>query len=275
MKAYSTREISELLGMPPEKIRALARTAIVNPQRDARGHLRFSFQDIVLLRTAQGLLADEKNPRRVWRAMRTLGKQQHNGRPLSAIRMRLEGADVLVSSGNTTWNPVSGQTLFDFSRDGAAEKVSLLEPRSTARASQVAKSADDWFELGIALEQVGATLDAEAAYRSAFSEDPSHVDSRINLGRLRHAAQALPEAEALYRRALALDPGHGVAHFNLGVVLEDRGKLEQAMEAYHSALRCDPPVPEAHFNLARLYERCGDQRAALRHLSSFKRLKDR
>src|SRR5690606_192386 len=102
MKAYSTREIAELLGMPPERIRALARAAFVNPQRDARGHLRFSFQDIVLLRTAQGLLSSDRNPRRVWRAMRTLGGQQHNGRPLSSVRMRLEGSDILVSAGNTT-----------------------------------------------------------------------------------------------------------------------------------------------------------------------------
>lgn len=275
MKAYSTREIAELLGMAPERIRALARTAFVNPQRDARGHLRFSFQDIVLLRTAQGLLSGEQSPRRVWRAMRTLGKQQQNGRPLSSVKMRIQGEDLLVSAGNTTWNPESGQTLFDFSRDRAADRVSLLERRGQARASQVAKSADDWFELGIALEQVGATLDAEAAYRSAFASDPAHVDSRINLGRLRHAAQALPEAESLYREALALDPQHGVAHFNLGVVLEDRGALKEAMQMYERALACDPPVAEAHFNLARLYEHKGDQQAALRHLSSFKRLKDR
>jgi tetratricopeptide (TPR) repeat protein len=274
MKAYTTREIADLLGMAPERIRSLARTAFVNPQRDARGRLQFSFQDIVLLRTAQSLLSAEKSPRRVWRAMRTLGKQQHDGRPLSAVRMRIEGAELLVSAGNTTWNPVSGQTLFDFSRDGAADSVSLLERRSTARASRVAKTADDWFELGIALERVGATLDAEAAYRSAFAIDPAHVDSRINLGRLRHAAQALAEAESLYREALALDPAHGIAHFNLGVVLEDRGALKEAMETYKRALKCDPPVPEAHFNLARLYEHSGDQRAALRHLSSFKRLKD-
>lgn len=261
--------------MPPERIRALARTAFVKPQRDARGHLRFSFQDIVLLRTAQGLLKNEGNSRQVWRAIRTLGQQLRDTRPLSSIKMRLEGADVLVSASNTTWNPVSGQTLFDFSLDRAVDKVSQLERPTNVPAARVAKTADDWFELGIALERVGATLDAEAAYRNAFEIEPSHVDSRINLGRLRHAAQALIEAEALYRHAVALDSGHAVAHFNLGVVLEDRGEVQEAMEMYKRSLQCDPQVAEAHFNLARLYESSGDPRAALRHLSSFKRLKDR
>ena len=274
MRAYSTREVADLLGTTPERVRALARTAVVNPQRDARGRLRFSFQDIVLLRAAQGLLKGNGSPRRVWRAMRTLGRQL-DGRPLSSIRMRVEGADLLVSASNTTWNPESGQTLFDFSQVSGADSVSLAEKRSSALASRLAKTADEWFELGVALESVGATLDAEAAYRNAFRMDKAHVDSRINLGRMRHAAQALREAESLYRQAIAFCPGHGVAHFNLGVVLEDEGLIEEAMHMYQRALACEPPVPEAHFNIARLYEQRGDQRAAIRHLASFKRLKDR
>lgn len=272
MKAYSTREVADLLGIAPERVRALARTVITEPQRDGRGRFVFSFQDIVLLRTAQGLLSDG-DPRRVWRAMRTLGRQL-DGRPLSSIRMRIEGRDVLVTASNTTWNPESGQTLFDFSGEPRGERVSLAERRSAALASRLAKSADDWFELGIALESVGATLDAEAAYRNAVRVDETHVDARINLGRMRHAAQALVEAESLYRQALALAPGHGVAHFNLGVVLEDKGVPDEAMAEYRAALDCVPPVPEAHFNLARLHEQRGDSQAALRHLASFKRLED-
>src|SRR5690606_18945134 len=81
MRAYSTREVAELLGVAPERVRALARTVIAEPARDDRGRLRFSFQDIVLLRQAQGLLNGNGHPRRVWRAMRSL-RQQLDGRPL-------------------------------------------------------------------------------------------------------------------------------------------------------------------------------------------------
>ncbi|MFO7287579.1 MAG: tetratricopeptide repeat protein [Gammaproteobacteria bacterium] len=274
MKAYSTREVAELLGVAPARVRTLARSVIPEPARDERGRLRFSFQDIVMLRQAQGLLNGHEHPRRVWRVMRAL-RRQLGGRPLSSIKMRVEGREVLVTASNTTWNPESGQTLFDFSSEPRAERVSLAERRSVALASRLAKSADDWFELGVALESVGATLDAEAAYRNAFRVDKRHVDSRINLGRMRHAARALAEAEALYREALELEPGHGIAHFNLGVVLEDVGDIDGAMSEYRRALECDPPVPEAHFNLARLLEQRGDTREALRHLASFKRLKDR
>lgn len=275
MKAYSTREVAELLGVAPERVRALARAACVDPERDAHGRLRFSFQDIVLLRNAQGLLGHRSGARRAWRAIRTIGRELQD-RPLSSVRMRLEGSEVLVSASNTTWNPESGQTLLDFSgADAAADSVSLAERRSAALASRLARSGEDWFELGVALESVGATLDAETAYRNAFRVEPSNVDSRVNLGRLRHAARALEEAESLYRDALALQPDHGIARFNLGVVLEDKGAADEAMEAYGRALECEPPVIEAHVNLARLYEERGDEQAAVRHLASFKRLKDR
>jgi tetratricopeptide (TPR) repeat protein len=278
MSSYSTRQLAALLGMPAERIRALARTALVAPRRTPRGHLRFSFQDLVLLRTAKSLLNGNRNARRVWRALRSLGRQLGASRSLSSIRMQLQGSELLATAGRTTWHAESGQTVLDFSRAGSAATVEPLAPRAAARAGRAARrepSAEEWFELGIALEQTGTAGEAEAAYRRAFEIDPAHVDSRINLGRLRHAAEALEEAEALYREALGLAPGHAIVHFNLGVVLEDRGTLDEATKMYERALALDPTLAEAHYNLARLFELRGDERAALRHLSSFKRLQKR
>ncbi len=273
MTPYSTRQLATLLEVRPERIRALARRAEVTPARDERGRLHFSFQDLVLLRTANDLARDAACPRRVWRALRSLGRQLRDGTPLSAIRMRIEGGRLLATSAQTTWVPESGQTLFDFARAGAPPKVEALSPRAAARAVRQQPTAEEWFELGIALEQSGAEADAEAAYRQAFTTDPAHVDARINLGRLRHAAQALDEAESLYREALGLEPTHAVACFNLGVVLEDHGRLEDAAASYERALGLDPELAEAHYNLARLCELAGDERAALRHLASYRRLK--
>ncbi len=226
----------------------------------------------MLLRTANALSQDAASPRQVWQALRSLGRQLRDGTPLSAVRMRVEGGRLLATSARTTWVAESGQTLFDFARAAAPPKVEAL-PRAAARRVSQQPSAEEWFELGVALEQSGAEGDAEAAYQQAFAADPAHVDSRVNLGRLRHAAQAFDEAEALYREALELDPGHAVACFNLGVVFEDLGKLEEAAASYESALRRDSELAEAHYNLARLCELAGDERGALRHLASYRRLK--
>ena len=271
MKAYSTREVAELLGMPMQQIRALVRTGVIKPQRLGR-RWRFSFQDLVLLRTAQGLTDARVPQRRVWRALKALGAQLPADRPLSAVRVQVDGDRVIVRDSNTTWEPESGQTVLDFSVSELGRKVAPLARDSIREALRTAETPDQWFQAGLDSEQIGATSDAEAAYRKAIELDSRHVAALINLGRLRHVARALEEAEALYRRALACEADHPTARFNLGVVLEDRGATQEAIKEYCEAARLDPRVADVHYNLARLYQQSGDQQSALRHFSRFRAL---
>ncbi len=271
MKAYSTREVAELLGVPVQRIRALVRAGLIDPQR-CGNRWKFSFQDLVLLRTAHGLV-DAKVPKgRVWRALKALSEQLPADRPLSAVRVLIDGDRVIVRDSNTTWEPESGQTVLDFSVQELGRKVAPLARDSVREALKSARTADDWFRAALDSEQIGATAEAEAAYHRAIEIDPAHVAALINLGRLSHVAHALEEAEALYRRALAAEPEHPTARFNLGVVLEDRGETREAIEQYCEAARLDPRVADVHYNLARLYQQSGDQQAALRHFSQFRAL---
>jgi tetratricopeptide (TPR) repeat protein len=272
MKAYSTREVAELLGLSPTRVRSLVRAGVVAPQHAANGRATFSFQDLVLLRTAKGLIDANVPARRITKALKALASQLPKDRPLSAVRVQIDGERVIVRDSNSSWEPESGQTVLDFSVRELGEKVAPLARDTVQRALRRASSAEDLFQAALESEQIGATEDAEAAYRHVIAADPSHVAARINLGRLRHVAKALDEAEQLYRQALELDPRHPTARFNLGVVLEDRGATDEAIEAYREAVRLDPRVADVHFNLARLYQQSGDQQAALRHFSRFKAL---
>jgi tetratricopeptide (TPR) repeat protein len=272
MKAYSTREVADLLGISATRVRALVRSGVVIPQRDAAGHAEFSFQDLVLLRTAKGLDDANVSPRRVTKALQALARQLPTDKPLSAVRVQIDGSRVIVRDNLGTWEPESGQAVLDFTVRELGEKVAPLARDSVQRALRAASRTEDVFQAALESEQIGAITDAEAAYRSVVESDAAHVAARINLGRLRHVAKALDEAEKLYREALVLEPNHPTARFNLGVVLEDRGQTVEAMEQYLEAVRLDPRVADVHFNLARLYQQTGDQQAALRHFSRFKAL---
>ncbi|HLF10019.1 MAG TPA: tetratricopeptide repeat protein [Gammaproteobacteria bacterium] len=273
MKAYSTREVAELLAIPAQRVRTLARAAgLLDPQRSSGKRHRFSFQDVVLLRTAKGLAEAKLDPRRIWRAIKALSAQLPPDRPLSAVRVQVEGTRVIVRDNNTAWEPESGQTILDFSVQELSEKVAPMVRESVRRALHTAATAEQWFEAALECEQMGANAEAESAYRSALHLQADHVAATINLGRLRHVARALPEAEELYRQALRLEPDHPTARFNLGVVLEDRGATQDAIAQYKEAVRLDPRVADVHYNLARLYQQTGDQQAALRHFSRFKKL---
>jgi tetratricopeptide (TPR) repeat protein len=272
MKAYSTREVAELLGLTTARIRSLMRSGVVTPQRSSGGRASFTFQDLVLLRTAKGLIDAKVPARRIAKALQALASQLPTDRPLSAVRVQIDGDRVIVRDNASSWEPESKQTVLDFSVRELGQKVAPLAREAVQRALRAASSADDLFAAAIESEETGATAEAETAYRRAIAADPAHVAAHINLGRLRHAGKALEEAERLYRRALELEPNHSTARFNLGVVLEDRGATTEAIEAYREAARLDPRVADVHFNLARLYQQTGDQQAALRHFSRFRAL---
>jgi tetratricopeptide (TPR) repeat protein len=272
MKAYSTREVADLLGIPAQRVRSLVRSGVVAPRSGPSGRFEFSFQDLVLLRTAKGLEEAKLKPRRILSALRALAAQLPADRPLSAVRVQIDGNRVIVRDNSTSWEPESKQTLLDFTGRELGEKVAPLARESVQRALHSAENADELFEAGLESEEIGASGEAELAYRRVLETDFDHVAARINLGRLRHQARALDDAERLYREALALEPNHPTARFNLGVVLEDRGATKEAIAEYVEAARLDPRVADVHFNLARLYQQTGDEQAALRHFSRFRAL---
>ena len=273
MSGYSTHDVAELLGLSPAKVRSLARAVRLSTRRGSGGQYQFSFQDIVLLRTAQELLEAHVPPRRVWRALRSLRQQLPNGRPLTAVRIAAQGDRVIVRDKHASWHPESGQVTFDFSVSDMARQVAPLarEAAKNARATPDV-SSDEWFQIGLECESVAAFTEAKAAYRRAVEIDPSHGEAHINLGRLLHADGRVAEAASHYRQAVVAASDNATAHYNLGVALQDLGRREQAIQAYQTAVRVDPEFADAHYNLAQLYEKNGNKAAAIRHLARYKAL---
>lgn len=275
MKGYSEREVAKLLDITLAKVRAFVRSGFLTPERDENGAPVFSFQDLVLMRTAKGLVDSRIAPVRVKRVLRKLKDQLPDGRPLTGVSIGAEGNKVVVRDGTVRWNPEDGQALFDFEVRELARKVEPLVDRAAkvAHQNERAQTAEDWFALGANLE-INAPGEARDAYRRAIELDPEHGDAHLNLGRLLHEEGQLEAAEAHYRLALAADEKSSTAAFNLGVVLQDGGRVAEAIEAYEQVLALDKNYANAHYNLAQLYERAGQQMKALRHLKAYKQLLD-
>jgi tetratricopeptide (TPR) repeat protein len=110
---------------------------------------------------------------------------------------------------------------------------------------------------------------ARAAYEECLRGDCTHLEARINLGRLLHLQGQLQEAESVYRE---IHHPSATLYFNLGVLMEDLERELQAVEAYREAIMHEPGMADAHFNLSGVYERLGEAQAAFRHLLAFRRL---
>jgi len=270
---YSTTEVAGLLDISPARVRRLARSARLDPDREPGAPYAFAFRDLVLLRTAVALEESGLTARRLLRAIRALGDQLPSGRPLTALRITsgAEGEVVAVDA-ELAWDVESGQTRLPLEAATGEEAVAEIpRRRPRRRGADRTPRPEDWYELGCAV-QAEDPAQAEAAFRQALEGDPGLADAAVNLGWLLHERGDAEAAEAEYRRALAAEPGHPTAAFNLGVALEDRGALEEAREAYLVAIEADPLLADAYYNLSRLCERRGDRAAALRYLHSYSQL---
>lgn len=270
MWGYRTQDVARILGLQEREVRRFARAGFVSPRRGPRNALRFSFQDLVLLRAAADLVKAEVPAARVRRALRKLQGQLPAGRSLASVQVTAEGEEIVVRDGFARWQPETGQVVIDFEVADLARRVAPLVKSATRRGGP-ALDAESWYQWGCDLED-GAPAEARAAYRQALELDPRHGGANLNLGRLLHESGDLKQAEAHYRSALEDGRHRALAAFNLGVALEDQGLSDEALFAYARAVEANPDLPDAHHNLARLLEQLGRTADALRHLNTYRRL---
>lgn len=271
-RMLSTAEVARVLGVREARIRELVRWGLCRPTRRGRGYA-FDFQDLVVLRTAVGLLEQHVPASRVRGALSSLSAQLPPERPLSGMRVFADGRHVAVRDGAGTWQPETGQALLDFEVDAlAAEAERARGDRGGVPADDAARARSE-FEAALELEAEAPDA-AAAAYRRSVALDPLLVEAWVNLGRLAHEAGDAREAAHLYHRALELSSEDPVIHFNLALALEDSRGPGPAASHYERAIALDADFADAHYNLAGLYEQLGREADALRHYHAYKKLTD-
>jgi tetratricopeptide (TPR) repeat protein len=310
MHVYGTRDLQRLLGIGPSAVRSFIRAGHVKPRKGARGQLQFSFQDLIILRTARTLSGANVPTRRLNRCLKQLREALPANMPLSGLSITAIGDQVAVREGRQHWDTQSRQYLLALEVSVEAGEVQLIARDATTSNTTARDTAgrdtagsgkavsgkagggkaggdtaegdtaegdtaegDDGtshYDSGYRLE-TNNPEEAIAAYRRCLAANAGHLDARVNCGRLLHLAGRLMDAEKIYREAPEPD---ATLLFNLAVLLEDSGREAEAMQVYRRALEADPELSDAHFNLARLHERAGNRRESFRHLLAYKRSMD-
>ena len=235
MHQFGVREVEKLLRLPRSTIRALIEAGFVTPSRGPRNTLRFSFQDLIVLRTAQALAAARVPARRINRSLKELRRQLPGAMPLSGLSINAVGERVVVKEGARRWQAETGQYLLGFEGDPAAGVLRVI------------------------------AREAEAAQEET-------LEDQIDRGYELHEAGRLAEAEAAYRKALEVHGPDALLLYNLGVLLEDMGRKAEALETYQAAVHVDPAMADSYYNLALLCEELGRAQEAIRHMARYRRL---
>jgi tetratricopeptide (TPR) repeat protein len=271
MRSYSVRDVERVLRLAPDTTRNLVRAGFVKPARGARREYRFSFQDLILLRTARALI-DAKIPhKRIRRSLESLRRELPDSMPLSGLSISAVGDHVVVRDGETQRQVDSGQYLLGLEVSLENGVLHVVEHRQEAAPEAAAAPQSDWFAQALALESTDPDA-ALAHWQRAVAEDPLSTPAWTNWGRLLHEQGQTRQAADVYRRALEQVGPDALLLFNQGVLLEDLGEPAAALASYQTALAEDPDLADCHYNLARLYESLGKPQHAIRHLGQYRRL---
>jgi hypothetical protein len=96
----------DALGSPVQpRCAHYVQAGFLKPDRGARRCLTFSFQDVVVLRTASELVRSRIAPSRVKKILRKLANDLPEGRSLSGLTIVAEGNRVVVRSGASAGTP--------------------------------------------------------------------------------------------------------------------------------------------------------------------------
>ncbi len=285
MHLYNVRDVERVLQLPRSTLQGLIKVGFVKPARGPRREYLFSFQDLIVLRTARALIEAKIPRKRIRRSLETLKRHLPAAIPLSGLNICALGDRVVVRDGGKRWQADDGQYLLGLDvslHDGVLHMVergenavARLERKDAGRdepsKDEAPKDAEEWFAEALELESTDPRA-ALRAYERSVEADPANVGAWINRGRLLHEQGAIEQAEGVYRRAIEHCGSDALLMFNLGVLMEDLGKPDAALEAYHAAISEDPTLADCHYNLARLYESRGKSQHAIRHLGQYRRL---
>ncbi|MBO6939376.1 MAG: tetratricopeptide repeat protein [Deltaproteobacteria bacterium] len=262
---YTTAEVARLFELTESRLRTWARQDFLAPSVK-RGRRRFyTFQDLIGVRVAKGLLDAGVPARDVKLSVSAIRDALPKViRPLAELRVVAEGRAMVVHDEHGGFEPLTGQRVIDFRVDALrADVVERLRPAPTDAARRNAYVA---YLEGCRLDEDEATYaDAEVAYREALRLDPTFVSAMTNLGNLRYRLGDEAGAILLYQKALALDPDQPEAHYNLGFIEFEKGHLSTALPYFEKAVALDPGFADAHFNLASVLDQTGRGAEARHH----------
>jgi len=209
---YSTSEVAELVGLKATQVRHYVRRNLLTPQRGRRGEFRFSFQDVVMLRSAKELLDADVPVRRANRVLLDLkARNAQVSRPLSSMRVQAEGTRVVVQEGNKAWDAESGQGSLPFMFDApesddnaaGANKIaafSILQSGSDPVFDSVLGTEDDPFADLRSGDSAENPADAPNGLDGGLAEFADHVDAQVNL----LGTEKNPQEQDRVRREAAL-----------------------------------------------------------------------
>lgn len=142
-------------------------------------------------------------------------------------------------------------------RSGSPEEsVPFLE--QVAKEAEEATLRSQAYTLrGYSALVMGASSEAEKAYRSAIEAWPSNLMAVKGLAHLMADLERYEESRELFKQAVAQSPEDATTYIQLGIVCDKMNDIEGAENASEGAIRADPNYSEGYNFLGYMYAERG------------------
>jgi tetratricopeptide (TPR) repeat protein len=190
---------------------------------------------------------------------KTLGHEEEANKEMSLFRQEKQQSaeeDVASATGAD-----ANQLLFKGDPGSAAEsyrKALSLDPNN----------AKTWYNLSLALGELGQPTDQRKALEKSIQLDPSLARAYNQLGLLDAAEGKQASAEEEFKKAISLDPQSAEAESNLGTLYGRTSRTKEAEALLRSATENDPKLVEASLNLGLILASEGNLAEAEPYLQS-------
>src|SRR5271155_4996225 len=162
MHAYDTKDLKRLFGLPAAAVRSLARAGHLTPVRRA-GRLHYSFQDLIVLRTASALRAASIPAQRINRTLRRLRAELPAGETLNKLSLTALGNRIAIREGRMLWESDTGQYVLAL--DIGEEQGGLHVINRPVPAADEAVPAEELYAKAYSLEESDPAA-AQAVYEA-------------------------------------------------------------------------------------------------------------
>lgn len=266
LKQFKRAEVARLLDIKESQLRYWARIDLVKPSIQEGGRSFYDFQDLICLKTAQGLISRGLQATKIRESILSLKKKFPDVETqLSDKRIYVFGNRVIISHKNHLIDSHSGQLLLKFDIDSFTDEIS-----QTVESLETKKTAEEWFREGLRYDSDPETYDkALNAYREAVKQRQDFAAAYVNMGTIYYMQRKFLDAQRCFRLAIQREPYHAKAAFNLGNVLDELNCTDEAVQWYERSVESDPNFPDVYYNLAAACERLGQRDRALRHWRAY------
>tara|TARA_B100000686_G_C16731319_1_gene940865 strand:+ start:361 stop:930 length:570 start_codon:yes stop_codon:yes gene_type:complete len=150
--------------------------------------------------------------------------------------------------------------------------VNPIEKFDMTTESEKPKTADDWFQEGVALGRLGHNGSAIQAYERAVELEPNHFKAYFNMAvRYGKLLMNIKAAES-FRKALEIKPDDVMTHYSLAVISNLIGDSDEAFKHYEEAILLNPSFAKAYSNMAMMYYAVKQGRPTIENLLKARKL---